>query len=277
MKQYTTLQILTFFQHLKSINNYEIDSKIFEVSKELSICYSICRKYYIKYNKPIDKIIYKQELLNHSELSTIDQTLAIQMFDQDKQYLDQLNNNKKYFLDQFNEFIKTFEFNKFLLQIIENQRDNKAGSIDLANIYIKEYIEKIDREKQEEDEEIIEKEVKDINYKKIFPTSITNYIDELVNNDMFNVNYLTTSILAAISSISGTRYQLKVTNNWIAKPIFWFANVGAPGSKKTPPLSTVLKHINKYDFEFNKYYEELEEDIKKNSHPKQIIVNSFTI
>lgn len=124
-------------------------------------------------------------------------------------------------------------------------------------------------------------------FKGIFPPTVNNFIEEMVNCSEMNREYLYASFISIVSGFIGNRLTVKVKEGWIEKPSLWIAIVGNSGIKKTPTVKALLKPVYELEMEYhNKYIAELsnyrdqlangEKGIKK-PKCKQIIVDDITI
>lgn len=128
---------------------------------------------------------------------------------------------------------------------------------------------------------------------EIFPKDLESFIKETCNGAGFSIDFLSVSILSVFASIYGRRFYTEVTNTWKTTPIFWFALVGSPGTKKSHPLKLAVEPLNTididskiiYDEQMNTFneYNDLSADEKK-SHEKiikpnfkQLVVDDATI
>ena len=107
----------------------------------------------------------------------------------------------------------------------------------------------------------------------IFPDVLREFIKEVSVKANFSQDFISVSIMSVVSTVLGQKVELLVDETWRTNPIFWFAVVGAPGSKKSHPVRFVidpLKRFDKiskeqYDIELSNYnaYLELNEHEKK--------------
>lgn len=89
----------------------------------------------------------------------------------------------------------------------------------------------------------------------IFPDILKTFINEVGDNANYSKDFLSVSVISAISTVLGRKIKLKVNNTWETYPIFWFAVVGNPGSKKSHPVKFALKPLKNFDIENKKKYD----------------------
>lgn len=117
----------------------------------------------------------------------------------------------------------------------------------------------------------------------VFPQAVQELIYELKLGADYHPDFVAIAIMAAYGTVIGNKVKLKVNNTWHATTIFWLMAVGAPGTKKTHPIKTILKPLIDLNFESKKQYdEELKEweaGDKKGNKPKffQMVVQDYTI
>lgn len=82
---------------------------------------------------------------------------------------------------------------------------------------------------------------------QIFPNILKQFVDEVGDNAGFSKDFLSCGVMSVISTIIGKKCEIKVNNTWFATPIFWFAIVGGPGSKKSHPVKFTINPLGKFD------------------------------
>lgn len=117
----------------------------------------------------------------------------------------------------------------------------------------------------------------------IFPSDVQDLIRELNQGADYYPDFIAVAIMAAYATCNGNKIKLRVKNSWNASTIFWFMALGAPGTKKTHPIRTILKPLIEAD-KYNKrrYDEEVrqwEQTDKKGNKPKwiQMVMQDYTI
>jgi hypothetical protein len=117
----------------------------------------------------------------------------------------------------------------------------------------------------------------------VFPQSVQELILELKNGADYYPDFVSIAVLSAYATCNGNKIKLRVKNDWAAPSIFWFIALGAPGTKKTHPIRTILKPLIHSDIESKKLYdsemEEYEANEKKGNKPKfyQTLMQDYTI
>lgn len=117
----------------------------------------------------------------------------------------------------------------------------------------------------------------------VFPENVQNYINQMNNTLNYSKDFMSCSLIFAISAINGNKYKLKVKNGWIAPSIFWFAIVGEPGTMKSHPVHEFIKPLHDIDKISKGYFDSdvgrWESEGSKGRKPqfKQIIVNDYTL
>lgn len=119
----------------------------------------------------------------------------------------------------------------------------------------------------------------------VFSESLMYTALEVSEKLNYHLDFVCAAMMSAFGGVCGNKYKLKVQFGWNASPLFWFALVGSPGSKKSPPLKTMFSPIKKMDSENVKIYQaamkeyEMQPDNKKGKKPilKQIIVKDSTV
>lgn len=105
--------------------------------------------------------------------------------------------------------------------------------------------------------EIEEPELKRLDFPlSVFPAPISDFVNEVSDNAGFSKDFLSVSIISSIATIIGKSCKLKVNNTWFTSPIFWFAIVGAPGSKKSHPVKFAINPLKKIDTKSKEGYDE---------------------
>lgn len=114
---------------------------------------------------------------------------------------------------------------------------------------------------------------------QIFPDILRNFIVEVSQNAGFMSDFVAVGVLSAVSTLSGQKIELKVNNTWFTTPIFWFAIVGLPGSKKSHPLKFVLNPLKNFDkmskFTYDEEIQEYEAFLLKNEHEKKQYIQTY--
>jgi hypothetical protein len=117
----------------------------------------------------------------------------------------------------------------------------------------------------------------------IFPVGLQELIHELKEGADYYEDFVAVSIMTAYATCNGNKVKLKVKNSWIAPTIFWFIALGAPGTKKTHPIKTILKPLIDQDKKSKRQYDglvrEWEATEKKGEKPKfiQTVIQDYTI
>lgn len=117
----------------------------------------------------------------------------------------------------------------------------------------------------------------------VFPESVQELIYELQQGADYYPDFVSIAILAAYATCNGNKIKLRVKNSWIAPSVFWFIALGAPGTKKTHPIKTILKPLIDSDKASKKAYdaemEDYEASDKKGKKPKflQTVMQDYTI
>jgi hypothetical protein len=95
---------------------------------------------------------------------------------------------------------------------------------------------------------------------EIFPEAIQEIIcatNECLN---FPIDYIGSSMLFATSVAIGNTHKIEIKKGWTETGVVYLSIVGRAGTNKTPPLSFVLKPIERRDeFKFQKYQKEQQE------------------
>lgn len=81
----------------------------------------------------------------------------------------------------------------------------------------------------------------------IFPDVIQDFIVEVSTKANHSVDFLSVSVMSVVSTILGQKVEIIVDETWRTNPIFWFAVVGAPGSKKSHPVRFIIDPLKKFD------------------------------
>ncbi|MBX7127795.1 MAG: DUF3987 domain-containing protein, partial [Flavobacteriales bacterium] len=92
----------------------------------------------------------------------------------------------------------------------------------------------------------------------VFPEPLAGYARELQRSLNFPIDYTGAAFLFAASVAIGNSVHVKVKEGWTMAAILWVALVGRPGTSKTHPLDTALKHLKDRDTEsYTRYKAEL--------------------
>lgn len=117
----------------------------------------------------------------------------------------------------------------------------------------------------------------------VFPQSVQEIVYELKEGADYYEDFVSVAILAAYATCNGNKIKLRVKNSWLAPSIFWFIALGAPGTKKTHPLKTILKPLIESDISSKKQYDseikDYEAGDKKGKKPQfhQTLMQDYTI
>ncbi|RZK26586.1 MAG: DUF3987 domain-containing protein [Flavobacterium sp.] len=81
----------------------------------------------------------------------------------------------------------------------------------------------------------------------VFPEKIRFIIEETNTNLMFPTDYISASILYAVSLAIGNTYKVEVLGGWKENAVIYLAIVGKPGTNKSHPLSFAIQPIVEKD------------------------------
>ena len=116
---------------------------------------------------------------------------------------------------------------------------------------------------------------------EVFPLPIQKIIIATHNDLSFPIDFISASILFAVSVAIGNTYRLKVKNSWIESAVLYLAIVGKAGTNKSHPLSFALKPIQDHDFKTFQQYElqrrEFENSLANTKKDKESVINDSNI
>ncbi len=92
---------------------------------------------------------------------------------------------------------------------------------------------------------------------EIFPNAYRHIIKETNEKLLFPVDFISSSILYAVSVAIGNSLSLKVKEGWIEQCPIWLALVGRPGTNKSHPFSFALEPLRMKQNEFFRDYKKL--------------------
>jgi hypothetical protein len=119
----------------------------------------------------------------------------------------------------------------------------------------------------------------------VFPEALMYTALEVAEKLNYHLDFVCASMISAFGGVAGNKYKLKIAHGWNASPLFWFALVGSPGSKKSPPLKTMFEPIDSMDNQNVKIFQQAMKeydslpDNKKGKKPllKQVIIKDSTV
>lgn len=119
----------------------------------------------------------------------------------------------------------------------------------------------------------------------VFPQSLKYIAIETSQKLNYHIDFVCAAMMSAFGGVAGNKYKITIQHGWHASPLFWFALVGSPGSKKSPPLKTMFEPVDLMDNQNVKLYQQemtiydATADNKKGKKPilKQILVKDSTI
>ena len=173
-----------------------------------------------------------------------------------------------------------FEANKAyspfgIFTTLKHNGDYKAARIDLAN-----------RFGMLEPDKKVEVEIDPNKFPvDVFPQALMHVALEVSEKLSYHIDFVAASMLSAFGGVAGNKFKVRVAHGWNASPLFWFALVGSPGSKKSPPLKTMFEPIDSMDNQNVKIYQkemfdyEAKPEGKRGKKPilKQVIVKDSTV
>lgn len=118
---------------------------------------------------------------------------------------------------------------------------------------------------------------------EFFPKEITDFIldeEDSLNSDR---NYLSASILSALSLAIGNSFQLEIKPTYVVKANLYIAIVGLSGTGKSHPMKKAYTPLNERQIEYmethKKELKEWNENNQSTSKPtyKKLFLNDFTI
>ena len=89
------------------------------------------------------------------------------------------------------------------------------------------------------------------------PVKMQKIINDIALTYGFNMDYLSCSILSAISIAIGSTCKLKIKGDWQESALLFMVLVGSPGVNKSAPVTFALKPIYERDTEYFKVYKRL--------------------
>ena len=88
----------------------------------------------------------------------------------------------------------------------------------------------------------------------VFPMTIRNIVEALVEYEHFNVNFISASMFTTFAAAMGNRWTVRFSATWVERPIMYVALVGYPSCGKTPPLRLALSPLLNLDHEYDREY-----------------------
>lgn len=114
------------------------------------------------------------------------------------------------------------------------------------------------------------KELKDIEIEnkntfplEVFPSNIQEIIKATNRNLNFPIDFMSASILYAVSIAIGNTHRVKVKNGWTESAVLYISIVGPPGTNKTHPLVFALQPIMEEDKRAYTVYENKRQEYLK--------------
>lgn len=99
-----------------------------------------------------------------------------------------------------------------------------------------------------------------------FPQEFQTLVLDLVKENTYNLEFLVTSFLSAISTALGNSLRIHIKGNWKSNVSLFFLIVGRAGLGKTPPLAFAFAPIEALDKKiFLEYKEELARNVPSKS------------
>ncbi len=105
-----------------------------------------------------------------------------------------------------------------------------------------------------------------------FPQKLQDIIFEVARIELFDLEYLTLSMLSAAATAIGNSCHIRIRGSWKSCPALYVILIGRPGQGKTPPLDYAFRPLQEHDFlliskfiEDNKRYAELNAGNKGNA------------
>lgn len=227
----------------------ETDVEFFSSHKDIQLVYSIVKNLYDKYGK-IDRKVVLLELNGTSG----DIDLLKRIYTNDTSYIDMMEKSPDYLLEKFKEDRKAYDINKRLSDIMDARKNPKLLESLLGM--------------KEDEEVVVEKDSIRKFPLSVFPMRLQKLILDLEKKETFDIDFSATSIMSVVAGLAGNKYKLDI---WNSPPLFWFAQVGDPGSKKSHPLSTIIKPVEHID---GVAFKAITDDSKS---PKQVILYNSTI
>jgi len=90
---------------------------------------------------------------------------------------------------------------------------------------------------------------------EVFPKDIQNIIKATNQSLNYPIDFISTSILYAISVSLGNTYKVELKRGWQENAVVYFAIVGRAGTNKSHPISFALKPIDTKDKDFYSKYQ----------------------
>lgn len=111
---------------------------------------------------------------------------------------------------------------------------------------------------------------------EIYPKIIQEYIHGIGDTLSLSKEYLSCSILVALSTAFGNLYRIKIKEGFYQKTNMWLVIVGRPGDGKSPCIDFAMKPLEDYEKNlYEDYQHKLKEwnSVTDNSDPKPILKN----
>lgn len=116
-----------------------------------------------------------------------------------------------------------------------------------------------------------------------FPPQYQQLLKQVEKSQTFSLDLMAVGIMFTVACAAGNKFKLMVNETWQAPLIFWFAAMGKTGTKKSPPVATMVKplsKINKAGFaRYEDEHKQWEANEKKGKEPQptQVYLEDYTL